>query len=112
METVGQLRKAVVFHLYYHELWEKIKPYLLNLQEIGAFDLYITTPVENKELFNSIKQSFSCAVNIYIYILLKTRELIYTRFLKCSIPLIWNSMIFFIKFIRNGMLNNEEKSME
>lgn len=57
METVGQLRKAVVFHLYYHELWEKIKPYLLNLQEIGAFDLYITTPVENKELFNSIKQS-------------------------------------------------------
>ncbi len=68
METVGQLRKAVVFHLYYHELWEKIKPYLLNLQEIGAFDLYITTPVENKELFDSIKQSFSCAVNIYIYI--------------------------------------------
>ena len=51
METVGQLRKAVVFHLYYHELWEKIKPYLLNLQEVGAFDLYITTPVENKELF-------------------------------------------------------------
>ncbi len=68
METVGQLRKAVVFHLYYHGLWEKIKPYLLNLQEVGAFDLYITPPVENKELFDSIKQSFSCAVNIYIYI--------------------------------------------
>ena len=68
METVGQLRKAVVFHLYYHELWEKIKPYLLNLQEIGAFDLYITTPVENKELFDSIKQSFSCAGYLFLYL--------------------------------------------
>lgn len=68
MNTVEQLRKAVVFHLYYHELWEKIKPYLLNLQEIGSFDLYVTSPVENAELFDSIKQSFSDTVNIYIYI--------------------------------------------
>ncbi|MDE5681140.1 MAG: rhamnan synthesis F family protein [Mailhella sp.] len=66
MNTVEQLRKAVVFHLYYHELWEKIKPYLLNLQEIGSFDLYVTSPVENAELFDSIKQSFSDTVNIYI----------------------------------------------
>ena len=57
MNTVEQLRKAVVFHLYYHELWEKIKPYLLNLQEIGSFDLYVTSPVENAELFDSMKEN-------------------------------------------------------
>lgn len=64
---ICQLRKVVIFHLYYHELWEKIKPYLLNLQAISPFDLFITTTKENKELFSEIKQSLPYAA-IYIYI--------------------------------------------
>lgn len=64
---ICQLRKVVIFHLYYHELWEKIKPYLLNLQEISSFDLFITTTAENKGLFEEIKQ-FLPRADIYIYI--------------------------------------------
>lgn len=63
---ICQLRKVVIFHLYYHELWEKIKPYLLNLQEISSFDLFITTTAaENKGLFEEIKQFLPRAA-IYI----------------------------------------------
>lgn len=68
MADIAHLKKVVIFHLYYHELWEKIKPYLLNLQEISPFDLFITTPFENDDLFTKIKQSFSDSVNISIRI--------------------------------------------
>lgn len=69
MRDIAQLKKIVIFHLYYHELWENIKPYLLNLQEISPFDLFITTPFENKKLFEEIRQSLSSEINISFSIL-------------------------------------------
>lgn len=66
MKTVESLRKAVILHLYYHELWEEIKPYLLNLKEIGKFDLYVTVTSADESLFQDIKQSGNGAVYIYI----------------------------------------------
>ncbi len=62
------LRKAVIFHLYYQEMWEKFKSYLKNLEEISGFDLYITTPRYNEELFHDIQNSFSESVHIKIQI--------------------------------------------
>lgn len=64
MKTVQSLKKLVVLHLYYHELWKDIKPYLLNLKQISDFDLYVTVTYPNEVLFEDIKQ-FG---NVQIYV--------------------------------------------
>lgn len=99
---ICQLRKVVIFHLYYHELWEKIKPYLLNLQAISPFDLFITTTKKSEKLFAEIKKSLP-HVSVYIYIYILMKEQIYILFLKLLILLIWITMIFCIKSILKEM---------
>ncbi len=59
-------RICVILHLYYQDLWEDIKPYLLNLDKVTSFDLYITITQENKNLTDDINSSFSENVNIHI----------------------------------------------
>ena len=66
---IQSLRKAVIFHLYYQEMWNIFVPYLKNLEDISGFDLFITTTVENKDLFTEIENTFSDSVNVQIKVL-------------------------------------------
>ncbi len=59
-------RICVICHLYYQDLWQEIKEYLLNLQDITGFDLFITCCEYNEHLFKNIKLSFNKNVNITI----------------------------------------------
>ena len=66
-------RSCVILHLFYQYLWDEIKEYLLNLQEIADFDLFITCTSENKQLFNEIKKTFNKNINVYIEIVENTK---------------------------------------
>lgn len=66
--NIENLRKLVIFHLYYQEMWDIFIPYLKNLEEISGFDLFITVTKEDREVFSKIKSSFSSKVNIKIQI--------------------------------------------
>ena len=59
-------RICVILHLYYQDLWNDIKPYLLNLDLVTSYDLYVTITQENKNLIDDINSSFSENVNVYI----------------------------------------------
>ncbi len=47
---------AVVVHLFYHDSWNLIEEKLNNIPE--KFDLFITTPKDNKKLFDKITKTF------------------------------------------------------
>lgn len=66
---MNKKRILVILHLYYQDLWDEIKNYLLNLQNYTNFDLHITCVEKNEQLFNNILSSFSKNVNIKIEIL-------------------------------------------
>ena len=64
--STDKKRHCVILHLYYQYMWDEIKEYLLNLQEVSAFDLFITCTEENKELFEKIYSSFNSNINVKI----------------------------------------------
>lgn len=66
-------RHCVILHLYYQYMWDEIKEYLLNLQEVSDFDLFITCTEENIELFEKIYSSFNSNVNIKIDLIENTK---------------------------------------
>ena len=61
-QEIVKLKKLVILHLYYHELWENIKPYLINLKQISEFDLYVTTTAHNEKLFKEITGLFNAVI--------------------------------------------------
>ena len=66
-------RLCVILHLYYQNMWDEIKEYLINLQNISGFDLFITCIEENNNLFNDIYNSFNKSVNIKIDLVKNTK---------------------------------------
>ena len=66
-------RTCVILHLFYQDMWDEIKEYLLNLQEITSFDLFITCTNDNKDLFDNIKRTFNKNNNIYIEVIENTK---------------------------------------
>lgn len=61
-------KSLVICHLFYQDMWDKIYGYLKNLEEIKAFDLYITLAQWNEELVQRIKKSFNSNINISVQI--------------------------------------------
>ena len=66
-------RLCVILHLYYQNMWDEIKEYLINLQNISGFDLFITCIEENNNLFNDIYNSFNKSVNVKIDLVKNTK---------------------------------------
>lgn len=73
-------RLCVILHLYYQNMWDEIKEYLINLQNISGFDLFITCIEENNNLFNDIYNSFNKSVNVKIDLVKILKVLTYILF--------------------------------
>lgn len=72
-KIIKQQKICVICHLYYQYMWDEIKEYLKNLEQVTPFDLYITCQENNEILFNDIKNSFNENVRTNIELIEATK---------------------------------------
>lgn len=72
-KVIKQQKICVICHLYYQHMWDEIKEYLKNLEEVNSFDLFITVQENNEKLFEDIKNSFNKNVKVNINMMEPTK---------------------------------------